>query len=144
MCIKTNLLADAEFGKDIAENFIVADLSGNFAERMEAVLEIHREELTTDAVVESLHHALNSFVCTHEGIVMAGLGNDRAALLLYARRFYNRLLEFGEVTAQRRNADAIMGQGSGRRKKVGFVIHPHELLLDIIQPHLVEQAMWLV
>ena len=104
--------------EDVVEDFVGGDLtfSGDFGKGGEDLTEVFGNEVAAELRLQAEGDALQVFVGTQKGLVMAGVGNDDVGFLKFGDvgRLVDGLLQFRDVGAEfRGNGDDFLDARMG-------------------------------
>lgn len=75
------LLSDAEMGEDVAEDFVGGDLvAGDVGQMVEGLSQVLGYEVAGEILPKCCRYTLERLVCSGEGSVVAGIGDDDVAV----------------------------------------------------------------
>ena len=76
------LFPDAEMGKDVAEDVVGMNSSGDLTEMVKGLSGVNRHEVSWDAVAESVAYSLQGRLGRGEGLEVAQVGNHKLVALV--------------------------------------------------------------
>src|SRR5690606_15727272 len=77
LTILFTLFADTEVSKNVLQQVIGSNLSGDFAEEMERAADIHRDKIIGDLIVQTGEDVQKRFAGLNQGVVVADVCDDR-------------------------------------------------------------------
>src|SRR5690242_14193708 len=75
------LLSNTKLPKNIRQQIIGCDLTGDLPQKVKCLTDVHRHEVTGNAVVHSQQYAVKRFVRTKKIFIVAQIGDEYITLL---------------------------------------------------------------